>query len=185
MNQTVPTLKNIIIALNIQAIVNHIGNFIRSSSKDAPLAILDPVRPKRSTSTAMTWYTSKKTQPVNKSQISHIVADSGWEGSLAFELERNRIPNLVSWVKNDHLGFEIFYLWQGQTHTYYPDYIIKFKNNRFLILEVKGQIKEKEKEKAKWQAAKEWVEAVNENGNFGNWEFKVLDDLKNLFDVVK
>jgi len=176
-------LKNIMIALNIQAIVNHIGNFIRSSSKDAPLAILDPVRPKRSTATAMTWYTSRKTQPVNKSQISHIVVDSGWEGSLAFELERNRIKDLISWVKNDHLGFEIFYLWQGQTHTYYPDYIIKFGNARHLLLEVKGQTKEQDK--AKWQAAKEWVEALNVNGNFGKWEFKVLDNPKNVFDVVK
>lgn len=176
-------LKNIMIALNIQAIVNHIGNFIRSSSKEAPLAILDPVRPKRSTATAMTWYTSKKTQPINKSQISHVVVDSGWEGSLAFELERSRIKDLVSWVKNDHLGFEIFYLWQGQTHTYYPDYILKFKNDRHLILEVKGQTKEQDK--AKWQAAKEWVEAVNINGNFGKWEFMVLDDLKNVFEIVK
>ncbi len=176
-------LKNIIIALNIQAIINHIGNFIRSSSKEAPLAILDPVRPKRSTAKAMTWWTSKKTQPVKKSQISHIVVDSGWEGSLAFELERNRILDLISWVKNDHLGFEIFYLWQGQTHTYYPDYIIKFKNDRYLILEVKGQTKGKDK--AKWQAANEWVRAVNENGNFGKWEFKVLDDIRNLFDIVK
>jgi type III restriction enzyme len=176
-------LKNIMIALNIQAIVNHIGNFIRSSSKEAPVAILDPVRPKRSTATAMTWYTSKKTQPIKKSQISHVVVDSGWEGSLAFELERDRIKDLVSWVKNDHLGFEIFYLWQGQTHVYYPDYIIKFKNNRHLILEVKGQTKEQDK--TKWQAAKEWVEAVNANGNFGIWEFKVLEDPKNVFDVVK
>lgn len=176
-------LKNIMIALNIQAIVNHIGNFIRSSSKEAPLAILDPVRSKRSTATAMTWYTSKKTQPINKSQISHVVVDSGWEGSLAFELERSRIKDLVSWVKNDHLGFEIFYFWQGQTHTYYPDYILKFKNDRHLILEVKGQTKEQDK--AKWQAAKEWVEAVNINGNFGKWEFMVLDDLKNVFEIVK
>lgn len=176
-------LKNIIVALNIQKVTNHIGSFIRSSSKEAPLAILDPVRPKRSTATAMTWYTSRQTQPVKKSQMSHIVVDSGWEGSLAYELERNRIPDLVSWVKNDHLGFEIFYLWQGQTHTYYPDYIIKFKNDRFLILEVKGQTKEQDK--AKWQAAKEWAEAVNANGNFGKWEFKVLEDLKDLFEVVK
>lgn len=176
-------LKNIIIALNIQKITNHIGSFIRNSSEEAPSAILDLVRPKRSTATAMAWYTSRQTQPVKKSQISHIVVDNGWEGSLAYELERNRIPGLVSWVKNDHLGFEIFYLWQGQIHTYYPDYIIKFKNGRFLILEVKGQTKEQDK--AKWQAAKEWVEAINVNGNFGKWEFKVLDDLKDLFEVVK
>ena len=174
--------KNIVIALNSQKIVNHIGNFIRSSSKESPALILDPVRPVRSTSTAMTWWTSRPTQPVKKSQISHIVIDSGWE-KVGLEFERNRIPGLTSWVKNDHLGFEIFYLWQGQIKTYYPDYIIKFESNRHLILEIKGQTTEQDK--AKWQAAKEWVNAVNANGSFGTWEFKVLDDPKNLFEVVR
>ncbi len=175
-------LKNIVIALNSQKIINHIGNFIRSSSKESPTIVLDPVRPKRSTATAMTWWTTKPTQPVKKSQISHIVIDSGWE-KVGLEFERNRIPGLISWVKNDHLGFEIYYLWQGQTKTYYPDYLIKFENTRHLILEVKGQATEKDN--AKWLAAREWVHAVNANGNFGTWEFKVLDDPKDLFEIVR
>ncbi len=175
-------LKNIVIALNSQKIVNHIGNFIRSSSKESPALILDPVRSVRSTATAMTWWTSKPTQPVKKSQISHIVIDSKWEG-VGLEFERNRISNLISWAKNDHLGFEIFYLWQGQIKTYYPDYIVKFENNRYLIFEVKGQTTEVDK--AKWQAAKEWVNAVNASSNFGMWEFKVLTDPKDIFEVVK
>ena len=37
---------------------------------------------------------------------------------------------------------------------------------------------------AKWQDAKEWVNAVNAEGEFGKWEFKLLDDTKNIFDVV-
>ena len=176
-------LKRIMIALNFQKITSYIGSFIRSSSKEEPVAIFDPVRPKRSTATAMTWYTSKPTQPVLKSQISHVVADSNWEGSVAFELERNRIAGLVSWVKNDHLGFEIFYLWKGQLHTYYPDYIIKFQNDRHLIVEVKGQTKEQDQ--AKWVAANEWVRAVNASKKFGTWEFKVLDAPKNIFEVIK
>lgn len=174
-------LKRIVIALNLQKIINHIGNFIRSSSKEAPAVILDAVRPVRSTATAPIWYTSKPTQPIQKSQISHIVIDSGWE-KIGIEFERDRIPNLLSWVKNDHLGFEIYYLWQGQTHTYYPDFIVKFSDNRHLILEVKGQ--ETEQDRAKWSAAKQWIEAVNSNGSFGTWEFKVLKDPKELFELV-
>jgi hypothetical protein len=50
-------------------------------------------------------------------------------------------------------------------------------------LEVKGQTAEQDK--AKWQAVKEWIIAVNANGSFGTWKFKVLDDPKNLFEVVK
>jgi type III restriction enzyme len=175
-------LGKIVIALNLQKIINHIGNFIRSSTKESPTIVLDTVRPVRSTSTAMTWYTSKPTQPIFKSQISHIVLDSRWEG-VCFEFERDRIPGLISWAKNDHLGFEIFYLWQGQLHTYYPDFIIKFENDRYLILEVKGQITDQDK--AKWQAAKEWVAGVNASGKFGQWEFKVLDDPKNVFEAVR
>lgn len=174
-------LKRIVIALNLQKIINHIGNFIRSSSKEAPIVILDPVQPVRSTATAPIWYTAKPTQPVQKSQISHIVIDSGWE-KIGLEFERNRIPDLVSWAKNDHLGFEIKYLWQGQVKTYYPDFLLNFENNRHVILEVKGQ--EKEQDKAKWNAAREWIQAVNSNGGFGVWEFKILKDPKDLFNTV-
>jgi type III restriction enzyme len=108
--------------------------------------------------------------------------DSGWE-KVGFEFERDRIQGIEAWVKNDHLGFEIYYLWQGQTKTYFPDFIIKFASNRYILLEVKGQTKEQDK--AKWQAAKEWISAVNNDGNFGVWEFKVLDDPKDIFEVIK
>jgi type III restriction enzyme len=175
-------LKNILIALNMQKIINHVGNAIRSTSKEAPALILDPVRPVRSTATSTIWYTTKPTQPVQKSQISHIVIDSGWE-KVGFEFERDRIQGIVSWVKNDHLGFEIYYLWQGQTKTYFPDFIIKFEDGRNLVLEVKGQTTDQDK--VKWQAIREWVDAVNTDGGFGKWAFCVLDDPKNLFEVVK
>ncbi len=176
-------LKRIVISLNLQRIVEHLGQFIKSSSSEDPVAIFDTVRPIRSTATAFVWYTSRPTQPVKKSQISHIVVDSKWEGSFAFEFERNRIPGLVSWVKNDHLGFEIYYLWKGTVHPFYPDFIIKFADNRYLILEVKGQ--KTDKDDAKWSAAQEWVRAINLNGNFGKWEFKTLEKPSEIFKVVK
>lgn len=175
-------LKKIVTALSLQKIINHIGDFIRSSSQESPTIILDPVHPVRSTVTAPVWYTSRPTQPVNKSQISHIVIDSNWE-KVGIEFERNRIPGVVSWFKNDHIGFEIYYLWQGQVHTYYPDFIIKFENNRYIILEIKGQ--QIDKDFAKWKATEDWVKAVNMDGNFGHWEFKVLKDSKDLFEIVK
>ena len=166
----------------MQKIINHIGNFVRGSSKEAPVAVFDTVRPVRSTATAPVWYTSKPTQPIQKSQISHVVLDSRWE-SVGFEFKRKRIPGIVSWAKNDHLGFEIYYLWQGQVHVYYPNFIIKFDDGRYTILEVKGQ--KTEKDEAKWTAAKEWVKAVNLHGEFSTWEFKVLKSPKDLFEVVK
>lgn len=67
-------------------------------------------------------------------------------------------------------------------HPYYPDFILKFEHNRYVILEIKGQTKDQDK--AKWAAANDWVRAVNTNGNFGTWEFKVLTDPKDLFDIL-
>ena len=176
-------LKRIVIALSVQKIVDHLGQFIKSSSTEDPIAIFDSVRPVRSTATAPIWYTSKPAQPVQKSQISHIVVDSKWEGSLAFEFERDRIEGLVSWAKNDHLGFEIYYLWKGSVHTYFPDFIVRFEGNRHILLEVKG--KKTDQDEAKWAAAEEWVRAVNLNGNFGTWEFKVIEDPKDVFDTIQ
>ena len=68
--------KRIVISINLQKIVEHLGQFIKSSSSEEPVAIFDTVRPVRSTATAFVWYTSKPTQPVQKSQINHIIAST-------------------------------------------------------------------------------------------------------------
>jgi type III restriction enzyme len=117
------------------------------------------------------------------SQISHLVVDSEWEGRLGTALEQGRIKNLVSWVKNDHIGFEINYVYQGEYHTYYPDFIIRMNGERYLLVEVKGQ--KTDKDKAKWAAAEEWVKAVNNTGKFGAWEFKVLEKPDDIFEVIE
>ncbi len=90
---------------------------------------------------------------------------------------------LKAWLKNDHVGFEIYYMWEGQTKTYFPDFVIKLEGERYLIIEVKG--KKIDQDEAKWKAAREWVEAVNVIESFGTWEFKVLKDTSDVFDVVK
>lgn len=176
-------LRNIMIALNAQKITNHISGAIRSGSKNAPTAILDPVRPKRSTGTAFEWWTGKATQPTVRSHMSHIVSDSSWELRMAQELDRDRISGLISWVKNDHIGFQIYYIWQGVIHPYFPDFILKFGNNHHVIIEVKGQTTDQDR--AKWDAAHEWVAAVNALRTYGTWEFKVLSDPKDIFEVVE
>lgn len=174
-------LKRILITNNLERIVNHLGRFITSSSQSEPVAIFDDIRPIRSTTTSPIWYTTKPTQPVEKSQISHIVIDSGWE-QLGLEFERGRIQGLQSWAKNDHLGFEVYYLWQGKIHTYFPDYLLRFEGDRYVILEVKGQ--KTSQDEQKWDAMREWVRAVNAHGGFGIWKFVALEDPAELFNAL-
>jgi type III restriction enzyme len=175
--------RRIIITLNMQKIVEHLHQAIHQTSKEEAVPVFDPVRPIRNTRNAFTWYTAKPTMLVTMSQISHLVVDSEWEGRLGTALEQGRIKNLVSWVKNDHIGFEINYVYQGEYHTYYPDFIIRMNGERYLLVEVKGQ--KTDKDKAKWAAAEEWVKAVNNTGKFGAWEFKVLEKPDDIFEVIE
>ncbi len=74
-------------------------------------------------------------------------------------------------MKNDHLGFEIVYLFKGVVQKYRPDFIIRLVNGERLILETKGQ--ESERDKAKRSFLAEWVRAINEHGGFGKWRAAV------------
>jgi type III restriction enzyme len=122
----------------------------------------------------------------DKSHVSHVVADTeSWEQKMASVLEE--MPEVVSYVKNQNLGFTIPYVLEGDERNYLPDFIVKIKtpsSNEVinLILEVSG---EKRKDKvAKVETARNlWVPAVNNNGSFGHWEFiEITDpwDAKNL-----
>jgi type III restriction enzyme len=122
----------------------------------------------------------------DKSHISHVVADTeSWEQKMASVLEE--MPEVVSYVKNQSLGFSIPYVLEGDERSYLPDFIVRVKSTNSeeilnLVLEVSG---EKRKDKAaKVETAKNlWVPAVNNNGAFGKWAFiEITDpwDSKNL-----
>jgi len=44
-----------------------------------------------------------------------------------------------AWVKNDHLGFEVLYVYRGIVRKYRPDFLVRLANGEFLVLEIKGQ----------------------------------------------
>ena len=56
-------------------------------------------------------------------------------------------------------------------HDYYPDFLIRLKNNVMLVLEIKGIDSARNKEKRKYLA--EWTEVINENGAYGTWMWNV------------
>jgi len=72
-----------------------------------------------------------------RSQISHMLADSAWEQHVANLLETS--PLVEAYAKNDHLGFQIHYMWNGAKRRYIPDFLIRLTNGRTFVLEVKGE----------------------------------------------
>ena len=116
-----------------------------------------------------TWYTGKPCEHTKKSHINVCVYDSTWEATDAFELDDS--PHVAAWAKNDHLGFEMLYIYRGVVRKYRPDFLIRLTTGDMLILETKGQDTDQDQVKRKY--LDEWVEAVNTQGGFGRWRWDV------------
>ena len=78
-----------------------------------------------------------------------------------------RNEHVAAWAKNEHLGFEIAYIYQGIVKNYRPDFLVRLTSGTVLVLELKGQDSEESKTKREFLA--EWVNAVNGDGGFGRW----------------
>jgi type III restriction enzyme len=161
-------------------IVQHLFQAIRLESAAARKLILDRERPIRATGDMLPWYSAKPCARSARSHINFCVFDSAWEASEAFALDRD--PRVSAWVKNDHLGFEVHYLYQGAVHKFRPDFLIRLSNGVQLVLETKGQDTEKDRTKREFLA--EWVEAVNEDGGFGRWASDVSFSPSDLLDIL-
>lgn len=75
------------------------------------------------------------------------------------------------------------YDYEGVTHSYEPDYLVRLRDGRTLILEVKGM--EDDQTQAKHQAARRWISAVNNWGKLGTWEFEVCRDPQLLAQALE
>lgn len=168
--------RRILLTLNMNKVVQHIWEAIRFENSESIEPVFDRDQPIRCTGAMQAWYTGKPCEHTQKSHINMCVFDSTWEASEAFELDHN--AHVEAWVKNDHLGFEILYVFGGVVRKYRPDFIIRLKTSDFLILETKGQDTQRDKTKCRFLG--EWVKAVNEYGGFGKWRWAVS---KNPADV--
>ncbi|MCR4412947.1 MAG: restriction endonuclease, partial [Thermoguttaceae bacterium] len=120
-----------------------------------------------------------KTDPA-KCHVSDVVADTNsWEQKLAQTLEE--MPEVLAYVKNDHLGFLIPYTVAGDQRNYLPDFLALVDDGHgrddplHLILEITGQ-RDADKEAKVTAARNLWVPAVNNAGTWGRWAFVEITD---------
>ena len=172
--------RRILITLNMNTIVNHIFNEIRCVNTQSLTPVFDTDKPIRSTGDMRTWYTSKPCDNYDKNHINFCVYDSTWEYNAAFNL--NRHPNVKAWAKNDHLNFEIPYMFQGIVHKYRPDFLVRLSDDTYLIIEVKGI--PTQQDQVKWEYLKEWIQAVNEYGGFGKWNWGVASEPNEILRLL-
>lgn len=171
-----------------QRIVQRLSEAIEPDTEagESPiLPVIDRLRPWGSTSEVL-FRTARPAVGTTKSHISHVVLDAPtWEGSVAYQLER--LPEVVSYARNDHLDFVIPYEWEGARHEYRPDYIVRWRKpdgrEVNVVLEVKGW--ETEQDRQKETAARRWVAAVNHHGEFGQWEFCVCTEPQRVARLLR
>ena len=89
---------------------------------------------------------------------------------------------MLSYAKNDHLGFQVFYLWGGSRRRYIPDFLVRLSNGKTLVLEIKGE--DSPQNRAKRDALGEWVAAVNSVGGFGRWCCDVAFEPAKIQDII-
>jgi len=168
-------------------IVTRLCNAIEpdTDAGEAPLLPrIERFRPVGSTAEVL-FRTTRRCHGTTKSHVSHVVTDDrSWEHSVAYHLER--MPQVISYVKNDHLDFTIPYDFEGHRHSYVPDFLVRLRTDDggevTVILEVKGY--ESEQDRAKESAARRWVRAVNHHGEFGRWALAACKEPRMVKDAL-
>jgi type III restriction enzyme len=176
-----PLRKRILVALSIDTLVQHVVAQIQQQNHERLEPVFDPEFPIGSTRLMRTWYSTKPCLETSKSQISHAVVDSTWEHYTATLLEKR--ADVSAYAKNDHLGFQIYYLWRGSKRKFVPDFLIRLANGKHLVLEIKGE--DSDQNRNKRMALDSWVRAVIERGGFGTWCWDVVKaEPSKVHDVI-
>ena len=153
---------------------------VRQENSERIVPIFDRDHPIRSTGEMRTWYTGRPCERTKHSHINVCVYDSTWEASDAFVLDNSE--EVGAWVKNDHLGYEVLYIYRGVVGKYRPDFLARLKKGGMLVVETKGE--DSEKDKVKRQYLDEWTRAVSAHGGFGQWRWAVARHPGEVRDIL-
>ena len=160
------------------AIVNSIGETRRVK------AVLDPYNSSLSTA-HVSFVTTKDlwTTAPEKCHINYVALDSDWEAEFARVAEQH--PRVISYVKNQGLGFEIPYKDGTLSRMYIPDFIVQVDDGYgpgdplHLVVEVKGYRDENVKLKSETMRT-QWVTGVNNLRVCGRWAF---EEFNNVYEI--
>jgi type III restriction enzyme len=156
----------------IETLVEHTGP--DASQGEAPeVPRYESNRGPGSTADVDYWTTREDVREAERCHLNYVVPDTHqWEQSATYFIDKH--PATAAFVKNSSLGFAVPYFHNGQRHDYLPDFIVRLRVDGalecYLILEVKGW---DPLEEVKSAAAQRWVAAVNADGAYGFWQYKL------------
>ena len=150
--------------------------FAEMEKKRPIVALLDPYNPVGTT--AFVNFTTSKTDrwqtKADRCHINWVILDSDWEAEFCRVAEHH--PQVVAYVKNHNLGFEVPYKSGSESRRYRPDFIVLVDDGHgkddplHLVVEIKGFRGEDAKDK-KLTMDTFWVPGVNHLKTHGRWAF--------------
>ncbi|MCL2299762.1 MAG: type III restriction endonuclease subunit R, partial [Firmicutes bacterium] len=175
-----PARRRMTLMLNMGDIVRRLWDFIQVEQTSRLAPVFDAGQKVRSTGDMGAWYTGRPCRITEKSHISHCVFDGAWEDAESCRIQND--PNVAAWVKNDHIGFEVVYVYEGVVRKYFPDFLIRLRNGNMLVLETKGR--RTPQSEAKRKALEEWTAAVNGLGEYGAWRSEVSYHIADVGEII-
>ncbi len=142
----------------------------------------------------VSFLTRKVVVGTERSPVNYVVLDglrgNTWEETVTDILEGDT-ERVSSYVKNDHLDFDIPYVHEGRSHRYLPDFLVRLVQpeddpfTRTLIIEVSGGRKSPGATAAKAKTARDhWCTAVNNHGEWGKWGYVEIDSMTNASERI-
>ncbi len=153
-----------------------------AASRDAPLVpIVNSFQPSISTG-SVNYRTARPVVSLTKSHLNLAPVYSDWEEQAIEILEG--MDSVECYVATDRsVGLSIPYEYDGGSHQYVPDFVVRMRGGRLVLLEIKGhggELWDEDRVLAKNTAARKWVAAVKNAGRWGQWEFEICRDLSGL-----
>lgn len=158
------------------------GALPAAAAEGAPLLpVINSFQPFVSTAD-VNYRTTRPVVRLEKSHLNLAMIQSGWERDAIDILEE--LDFVEAYTPNDrNVGLAVPYEYQGQPHQYEPDFVVRLRGGKLLMLEIKGrkgEIFAKDQVLEKNAAARKWVAAVNNSRRFGTWDYEICRDLQKL-----
>ena len=163
-------------AQRIKRAIDNASRRMHPDSTEIIKAVVDPYTPTGSTR-FVNFSTSKTRRWQTGDNLCHInwaICDSDWELEFCRFVERH--PRVVSYVKNQGMGFEVPYRKGSLARTYVPDFIVQIDDGRGpddllnIVLEVKGYRYDDVRDKSSTMHSY-WIPGVNNLKTYGRWRF--------------
>lgn len=157
-----------------------------AAAKGAPLVpIVNSFQPQVTTAD-VNYRTTRPVVRLTKSHLNLAMTQAGWEPKAIDILED--LDAVECYTPNDrNVGLAVPYEYQGHPRQYEPDFIVKLRGGKLVMLEIKGgggEVFAPDEIQAKSAAAKKWVAAVNNVGRYGDWAYEICRDLEELIEQL-